>query len=118
MNVGDLISVLEDMPEDKEIRIAFQPSWPLRAQIQSVADGEEMIEERPRCVRCGEFATCTIEGREYPLCDEHGMAEEQPLEHLELDDPPDGDVGTFVWIAIDQISSYSENPYAPREAWQ
>jgi hypothetical protein len=29
----------------------------------------------------------------------------------------EGDEDGFVWIAVDQISSYQESPYAPRDVW-
>jgi hypothetical protein len=82
MTVGELKNILDYLDEDKEIRVAFQPSWPLRAKIQSVVDGEELSGERD-------------DGYE---------------------DTPES--AQFVWIAVDQVSSYSEHPYAPKEAWQ
>jgi len=81
MTVYELKQILEDFDEDKQIRVAFQPSWPLRAHIQSVGE-----------------------------IDREGMEDEE--------DPAQDDVEEFVWIAVEQVSSSSENPYAPREAWQ
>lgn len=42
MTVGELREHLEGYEEEQEIRVAFQPSWPLRARIQHVTSGEEV----------------------------------------------------------------------------
>lgn len=38
MNVAELIELLEDMPEDAEVRFASQPSWPMEYTIDSVIE--------------------------------------------------------------------------------
>jgi hypothetical protein len=92
-NVDELIDQLEGIKDqyggEAEIRIAFQPSWPLRGTIASVQHGMDL-----------EF------------CDEDGyLRQEDPN-----DEAPE--VRQYVWIAIDQVGGHSEHPYAPREAWQ
>lgn len=93
-NLDELIEQLEDIRDrydsgEAEVRVAFQPSWPLRATISSVQHGAEL-----------EF------------CDSDGyIREEDPN-----DEAPEA--RQYVWIAIDQVGGSSEHPYAPREAWQ
>src|ERR1039458_5661691 len=41
MNVYDLQQLLEDMPEDAEVRIAKQPSYPIESRIEDVVEGRE-----------------------------------------------------------------------------
>ena len=36
MRVAELIALLEDMPEDAEVRLAQQPSWPFEYSIGGV----------------------------------------------------------------------------------
>ena len=84
MEVRELIELLEQYDEDAEVRVALQPSWPLRASVQNVICSEELR---------------NLDGEGGPL-------------------DPDADLEeAFVWIAVDQVSSSSENPYAPRAAW-
>lgn len=82
MTVAELKDILSYLDEDKEVRVAFQPNWPLRAKISNVMDGEEIFT------------------------------------HDEDEDDQTPESAQFVWIAVDQVSSYSEHPYAPREVWQ
>jgi hypothetical protein len=83
--LGELIEALEDardeMGEDVRVRVAFQPSWPLRAVVQYVTVPPDVGEDE----------------------DEDEMASKEPA---------------TLWLAVDQVSSSSENPYAPRFAWQ
>ena len=44
MTVEQLIEALSDYDSQQEVRIAFQPSWPLRATVAGVADLEEAAE--------------------------------------------------------------------------
>lgn len=37
MTVNELIEMLEEMPEDAEVRLAIQPSWPFQHDIDTVA---------------------------------------------------------------------------------
>jgi hypothetical protein len=34
MTVGELLELLEDFPEDAEVRLAHQPSWPFEYSIE------------------------------------------------------------------------------------
>jgi hypothetical protein len=57
MTVADLLERLEDLPEDAEVRLTFQPSWPLVFHLGDVAEG------------AGECEDCEGEGRiECPDC--------------------------------------------------
>lgn len=42
MTVAELIEVLQDADPESLVRIAFQPSYPLRASVASVALPDEM----------------------------------------------------------------------------
>lgn len=85
MTVGELKQRLGDYDEDMEIRIAFQPQWPLRGVIQDVVADTEIFDRE-------------VEGG-VPAVENTAMGEE------------------YLWIAVDQVSSSSENPYAPKGAW-
>jgi hypothetical protein len=85
MTVAELIQLLEQYDEDAEIRVAFQPSWPLRARVQNVIASDEVVDEDDE--------------------DEDPAAADQRGENI-------------VWIAVDQVSQYDENPYAPKTVWR
>jgi len=49
MTVGELMEVLERMPEDAEVRLAMQPVWPMQHNIRDVRlveGGEEHEDEK------------------------------------------------------------------------
>ncbi len=57
MNVRELIEELEGFDEDTEVRLAFQPSWPLQyhvADVIEVAADEHDVHESGVCDTCGE----------------------------------------------------------------
>lgn len=41
ITVRELIERLQDAPEDAEVRVAIQPSYPLQTTLHGVADGED-----------------------------------------------------------------------------
>lgn len=41
--VRELIRDLEQYDEDVEVRVAFQPEWPLRAKVRNVIASEEFV---------------------------------------------------------------------------
>ena len=48
MTVGEILDILTDLPEDLEVRFAFQPSWPLEYEISDVVpvtteNGDEVV---------------------------------------------------------------------------
>jgi hypothetical protein len=76
MTVGELIEILEDFDENAEVRLAFQPSWPLQYDVGDVQEVELSASGR-ECSRCeGEGEVDdeddpTGEGRvPCPKCDE------------------------------------------------
>jgi hypothetical protein len=91
--VGDLIQELENYDPETPLRVGFQPSWPLAGYIAAVT----LIDpaDQTECP-CG--------------CD--GVDEDH------TDSPARSEEPATLWIAINQSSSYSESPYAPREIWQ
>lgn len=42
MNVRELRELLEQYDDDAEVRVAFQPHYPLRAVVQNVASSDEV----------------------------------------------------------------------------
>lgn len=114
MNIDQLIEQLEDARDDMggetEVRVAYQPSWPLR----------------------GTLAAVTVPNPEdrQPHCDDHicfllsctdckaAMAEAVAAGYDPEDpDPEDGDPERrMLWLAVGS-APYDENPYAPKWAW-
>lgn len=107
MTLSELIDQLTALQEahegqDPEVRIAYQPSWPLRAKIANVraltgddAPDEEELELARELVAAGDEEA-------------DGFAAAQAM--LE-DHPP------VVWLAASDAAPWNESPYAPRSAW-
>ena len=107
MTLSELIDQLTALQEahegqDPEVRIAYQPSWPLRAKIANVraltgddAPDEEELELARELVATGDEEA-------------DGFAAAQAM--LE-DHPP------VVWLAASDAAPWDESPYAPRSAW-
>lgn len=108
MTLSELIDQLTAIQEahegqDPEVRIAYQPSWPLRAKIANVraltgddAPDEEELELARELVAAGDEEA-------------EGFAAAQAM--LE-DHPP------VIWLAADGSAPWNESPYAPRDAWE
>lgn len=108
MTLSELIDQLTAIQEahegqDPEVRIAYQPSWPLRAKIANVraltgddAPDEEELELARELVAAGDEEA-------------DGFAAAQAM--LE-DHPP------VVWLAASDAAPWNESPYAPRDAWE
>lgn len=108
MTLSELIDQLTAIQEahegqDPEVRIAYQPSWPLRAKIANVraltgddAPDEEELELARELVAAGDEEA-------------DGFAAAQAM--LE-DHPP------VVWLAASDAAPWYESPYAPRDAWE
>lgn len=62
MKVHELIGYLEDMPEDAEVRLAIQPSWPFEHRIGNVVEVNLNSEEHEACDGEG-CAECQSTGR-------------------------------------------------------
>jgi hypothetical protein len=43
MTVRDLVRLLEDFDPDAEVRLAVQPSWPLRHNVAGVCAGGDLV---------------------------------------------------------------------------
>jgi hypothetical protein len=63
MKVSELIAELQDLDQDMEILIAYQPSWPLQVTVSGVHQQEDDPDccEDPRyeggvCTTCGDKA--------------------------------------------------------------
>lgn len=105
MTLDELIERLgearDDLGGQAEVRVAYQPSWPLRGTIASV----------------------TVTGGDTePHCDDHvcyvaSCADCQDATQAAAEDTPGTDSDdTMAWIAVGS-APYAENPYAPRWAW-
>jgi len=80
MNVGELRALIEDLEDDIEIRVAMQPSYPLRGILRNVVPVTETVTDPSK-----------------------GLYEDEV---------------TTLWLATEQVSSYTESPYhVPQEAW-
>ena len=44
MTVSELMEILESQPQDAQVRLASQPSWPFEYNISNVAGPDEMKE--------------------------------------------------------------------------
>lgn len=108
MTLSELIDQLTAIQEahegqDLQVRIACQPSWPLRAKIANVraltgddAPDEEELELARELVAAGDEEA-------------DGFAAAQAM--LE-DHPP------VVWLAASDAAPWDESPYAPKTAWE
>lgn len=97
--VGQLRELLEAYDDDAPLRVAIQPSWPLRCAVVGVTDGDEIERERN-----GGYGYDEVQ---FVDPDTGEVAERLPEDERRI-----------VWIAVDQVSSYDEHPYAPSEAWR
>lgn len=89
ITVRDLIDLLEQYDDDLEVRVAYQPNWPLRGTVDTVTSSDEIRESTA-----------------YGADDEDGYAER---DHTTDDDQ-------FVWISVGS-APYGEDPYAPTAAF-
>lgn len=82
MTVNELLELLENAADrghgDTEVRIAYQPNYPLAARIACVTTPDDLDDE---------------------------------------EDEDEEDTEPVLWIATRDVPA-SENPYAPRAAWQ
>ena len=96
MTVGELMSLLEGFDEDAEVRLAFQPRYPMQYTVGEVAQavlGEDESQDS-ECRECG--------GDGCEACGGSGAVE------------PDGETHTVVYIG--EGSDIREAPYLPGAA--
>lgn len=95
MTLDELIEQLTEMRDrqngDVEVRIAYQPSWPLAGYVANVA---------------------YVDGDPDDRCETHS-----PNIWCEECEPEDEDKKAHVWIATSGTVNHDESPYAPRAAW-
>lgn len=87
MTVQELIRLLEDANPKSEVRLGFQPSWPLEYSIEGIVSSDEYSSEH----ECDEDCTSGEEGEECPYLLE------------EPDFPPEG----VVWVVEDTQLGYA-----------
>lgn len=109
MNVRELMALLAEMPEDNEVQVAYQPSWPLAAELAGVAsaDGFDAF-----CTLCGEPLQIVAD-------EAHHADRGNDLDHepgVDEDVSPAMDPG-IVWLVASGDHPKS-GPYAPREVWE
>jgi hypothetical protein len=84
MTLNELIEELQDAADrghgDIEVRIAYQPNYPLAARIACITTPDDLTDD-------------------------------------EEEEEEDTDGSQVLWLATREVPS-SENPYAPRAAWQ
>jgi hypothetical protein len=100
MTVGELLELLEDFPEDAEVRLAHQPSWPFEYSIETVADS------------AGEQTSCSECGIDWDEHDEEGCDEKRPELPDLIDEPP------VVYIAEGEQIGYLPGSAARALGWK
>lgn len=108
MKVLELIQLLEDMPEEAEVRLAFQPNYPLQYNVGDVAIDEGHVHSV-------EFV---VDPDAWYCADDDCDAEwdHEPLDHeLGLKRSPD-EVPGIVYIG--EAGQIYDEPYLPGSAAQ
>jgi len=111
MNIDEMIQQLEeardDLGGDAEVRIAYQPNWPLRGTVAAVTVPQD--DSEPHCAD----HTCFV-----------GSCHDCQEAMADADERGDGDAAPgkendskMLWLAVGS-APWDENPYAPRWAWQ
>ncbi|TFD19114.1 hypothetical protein [Cryobacterium sp. TMS1-13-1] len=102
MTVEELIEALQGLNPSAEVRMAYQPNYPLWSLAQSVAEGDEdgmAVHASPECSECGEdsehLAGCP--------------AEREPISEA----VPEGEAG-YVYLT----ASDARNGYASPSLWE
>ena len=102
MIVQDLIEALQGLNPEAEVRVAYQPNYPLWSLSRGIAEGDEdgvAVNASPECVECGEA---------------YGHLEACPAEGELVTEPvPEGEAG-FVYITTND----NRNGYASPSLWE
>lgn len=116
MTLSELIDQLTAIQEanegqDLQVRIACQPSWPLRSTIANVrtcngddAPDEEELEMARELVAAGDEEADGFAAAQ-------AMLEDHPHD-------PSFEGTVVVWIAASHAAPWDESPYAPKTAWE
>lgn len=96
MKVKELLELLEEVDENAEVRIAYQPNYPLQVSVSCVTDLTENSDGV--CLGCGAGVT---PGHDKCDCDPSELSEVSEEDRV-------------VWIASGAPTS---SGYAPSEAW-
>lgn len=109
MQVQELIEMLEQYDGEQEVRLAFQPNWPLAFEIGQVVSQDEFEAEIDEDSFEGMHARC--EGYNFTdyctACGEHNE---------DFGPEDDEDVQPIVWIT--EGGHPSDSPYAPKGAFE
>lgn len=92
--VGELIKALQDLDPDTVLRVAHQPTWPLRECVGWVVTPNDF-----------ECEDCNWTGEHSPEC---------PVREFPTDGPDNGDIA---WIVLGGHPGEPESPYAPNQLW-
>ncbi len=107
MLVKELLELLEDVDENVEVRIAYQPNYPLQVGIAQVTDLTKGSENNTGlCLKCDGYVNEAAARRD-------GINDEDEADMCECDNDV-RDENKVVWIAT---GSPTASGYAPDEAW-
>ena len=120
MNIGTLKALLEDIDDDKEVRLVFQQSWPLQLDLLGIVEGNDTTDED------GNPLTCQMEDDssftktcdrylaavdEKLFCPVHGDITELALSDSELEDRK------RVFLIACDSSPWKGSPYGNKSWW-
>lgn len=116
MQVYELIEMLEQYDGEQEVRLAFQPNWPLAFEIGNVVSQDEFEAEIDEDSFDGYHARCENFGIGSGYCvpcgeHEEGVGPDHDTRHLDGQDEEQ----PIVWIT--EGGHPSDSPYAPRDAF-
>lgn len=110
MKVAEMIQQLESMDADAEVRLAFQPNWPMQYRLDAIVEVDLTIEaECPICDGIGEIEEVVVkldgdevgEMRACVRCDGSGEIEDETGERI---------------VFIGEGGQFSDEPYLPGAA--
>lgn len=114
MTVGDLLTLIEDLPPNTELRVAHQPSWPLALTISTIRTPDDTDEEFQLCPDHPDYYIGhIISPRKHDPEHDPPFICDTPCPSLPDPEDDTREGRQHVWIvAIDH--PYNESPYAPR----
>ena len=108
MTVEELIDLLGQYDGEQEVRLAFQPSWPLAFNVGQVSSSDEFVDEDEDSFEAYHAECDGYDGGDYcPECSEQDEGNDED----EDDDAP------IVWIAEGGHPG-NDSPYAPKAAFE
>lgn len=112
MKVSELIELLGDENPEAEIRVGYQPNYPLVGLVGGVTTSYEMVNWAR-----GEADAPDDLGQAARIYDDHEKRNKIIQESEYLGDEEKRNL-TVCWIVMSEGTPYDENPYAPRSLWE